>query len=110
MNGFLPLQLADVRSPRLRALHDQALLWGWSAQLHTERSWSTDSGTVTDESGTFERHVDGADIVVFCFATRAGLVDESIGGVARIGVPAITQLLDDYAAVAVALHDLAAGS
>ena len=55
----VPLALPDVRSSRLLELHYQAMLFGWSAALHTERSWSTDDGIVTDESATFKRVTGG---------------------------------------------------
>lgn len=104
------LALADVRSPRLLELHYQAVLFGWSARLHTEATWSTDDGVVTDESATFER-TKPADVTLHVFASRAGQHDETIGGVARIGLaPVVTQLFNDFAPIAVALHELSVAS
>ena len=104
------LALADVRSPRLLELHYQAVLFGWSARLHTDATWSTDDGVVTDESATFER-TKPADVTLHVFASRAGQPDETIGGVARIGLaPVVTRLFDNFAPIAVALHELAVAS
>ena len=104
------LALADVRSPRLLELHYQAVLFGWSARLRTEPTWSTDDGDVTDESATFER-TKPADVTLHVFASRAGQPDETIGGVARIGLaPVVTQLFNDFAPIAVALHELSVAS
>ena len=104
------LALADVRSPRLLELHYRAVLFGWSARLRTEATWSTDDGDVTDESATFER-TKPADVTLHVFASRAGEPDETIGGVARIGLaPVVTQLFNDFAPIAVALHELSVAS
>lgn len=106
----VPLALPDVRSSRLLELHYQAVLFGWSARLHTEATWSTDDGLVTDESATFER-TKPADVTLHVFASRAGQPDETIGGVARIGLaPVVTQMYNDYAPIAVALHELSVAS
>lgn len=105
----VPLALPDVRSSRLLELHYQAMLFGWSAALHTERSWSTDDGIATDESATFERVTGGTPITLYVFALCAGQPDESIGGVARIGdrAPVVTRMWSSYEPIAVALHDMA---
>lgn len=107
----MPLALTDVRSRRLLELHYQAMLFGWSAVLHTERSWTTDDGVITDESATFERTTGDTPITLYVFAVRAGQSDESIGGVARIGdAPVVTRMWSDYEPIAVALHDMAVTS
>lgn len=106
----VPLALADVRSPRLLELHYQALTCGWTAVLHTEATWPTDDGVEVDESATFER-TRPADVTLHVFANRAGQPDETIVGVARIGLaPVVTRLFNDFAPIAVALHELAVAS
>jgi hypothetical protein len=107
----VPLALIDVRSRRLLELHCQAMTFGWSALLHTERSWSTSDGVITDESATFERITGGTPITLYVFASRAGQADESIGGVARIGdAPVVTRMWSEFEPISTALFDMAVTS